>query len=225
MKQEPKPILVKRQVKHTFDPAEIAQLNVEFGQAYDALQTIEAEFASVKASYKAKLEEAGSRMVTLRATINAGFDLRLTELEVIFRPSDKKKDFFTIPKSDAEPSALVLSEDMSPEDFQQDLIQAESIFSKRKELTLWAAGDDHGILIVGQLGGKWYSALRGNVGTVKLEERLDSEQKAYRTRISAITIAADRALKWLEETFGPETCKGFLEGINNVLKAEADKVE
>lgn len=224
MKQEPKPIIVKRQVKHTFEPAEIAQLNVEFGQAYDTLQTIEAEFASVKASYKAKLEEAGSRMVTLRATINAGFELRLTELQVIFRPADKKKDFYLL-AGPIENQAPLLTEDMSPEDFQQDLIQAESIFSKRQELTLWAAGDDHGILIVGQLGGKWYSALRGNVGTIKVEERLDSEQKAYKTREGAIIIAADRALKWLEEILGPETMKGFLEGINKVLKAETGKVE
>lgn len=224
MKQEPKPIIVKKSVKHVFSPQEIATLNVDFGNAYDAVKSAEADFDAVKAVHKAKIQEAESKMTTLRATINAGFDFRDTECEVLFRPADKKKDFFILTPT-GRLALPVLTEDMTTEDFQQDLIQAESIFSKRKELTLWAAGDDHGILIVGQLGGKWYSALRGNIGTVRLEERLDSEQKAYRTRISAITIAADRALKWLEETFGPETCKGFLEGINNVLKAEADKVE
>jgi hypothetical protein len=94
MKQEPKPIIVKKSVKHTFSPEEVATLNVDFGNAYDAVKSAEADFDAVKAVHKAKIQEAESKMTTLRATINAGFDFRETELYVVFRPADKKKDFY-----------------------------------------------------------------------------------------------------------------------------------
>jgi hypothetical protein len=92
-------------------------------------------------------------------------------------------------------------------------------------LTLWAAGDDHGILIVGQLGGKWYSALRGNIGAIRLEERLDSEQKAWRTREAAVNTACTRALEWIEAMLGTEAAKGFCDGIKKLAAAETGKVE
>lgn len=224
MKTQPKPIIVKKSIKHEFDPDEIAALNVDFGNAYDAAGVVEAEFDQIKSAYKAKLQEAESHMITIRARINAGFEFQDTEVQVVFRPADKKKDFYLL-AGPIEEQAPVATEDMTPQDFQQDLIQAESVFSNKRELLLWLAGNDTGYLIVGQLGNKWYSALRCNVGAVKIEERLDSEQKALKTRHGAILMATDRALDWLTSNLGTDTAKGFIEGIQKILDAEKDKVE
>lgn len=226
MKTEPKPIIVKKSCKHVFTPEEIAALNVDFGTAYDAVKSAEADFDAVKSVHKAKITEAESRMVTLRATINAGFEMRVKELTCVFRPKDKKKDFY--PMLDGEPNYAaghVLIEDMTQDDFQQELIQAESVFSKKKEIELWNAGEDKGLLIVGQLGDKWYSALRGNVGKQVIEERLDSEQKAFKERKVAIAIAAKRCDEWLALTLGKDAAKGFRSGIETAVQGESDKVE
>lgn len=224
MKTEPKPILVKKQVKHTFTVPEIAQLHVDFGQAYDAVKSAEADFDAVKAVHKATIQEAESKMILLRATINAGFETREKELVVVFHPERKKKTYH-VPTETGWLSEPALTEDMQPGDYQQDLLQAESVFSNKKELLLWLAGNDTGLLIVGQLGAKWYSALRGNVGAMKIEERLDSEQKAYKAREAAVNYACIRALEWLEATLGTEGAKGFAAGVKKVSEAEKDKVE
>ena len=225
MKPDPKPIIVKKSVKHTFTPAEIAMLNVDFGNAYDALGTAVADFDAIKAVHKATIQQAESKMTGLRASINAGFEYREKELEVVFRPASKKKDFYAPSDNASNVKTLVLTEDMTSDDFQQDLLQAESIFSNRKELSLWLAGNDTGWLIIGQLGAKWYSALRGNVGAQKIEERLDSEQKAYKTREAAVNTACTRTLEWLEATLGKEAAKGFCDGIKKVAEGEVGKVE
>lgn len=232
MKIEPKPILVKKSVKHTFTPEEVATLNVDFGQAYDAVRSAEADFDAVKAVHKAKIQEAETKMVLLRATINAGFEYRETELVVVFRPADKKKDYYLpIPPGDPfyQPWLKgvnpVLTEDMEPDDFQRDLIQAESIFSDRKEIELWASDQDRGLIIVGQLAGRWYSALRCNVGVTRLEERLDSEQKSTKQRGPAILCAVSRVNQWLDSFLDKDTVKGFQEDINDAVKAEQEKVE
>lgn len=232
MKDIPKPIIVKKSLKHLFTPDEIAGLNIDFGNAYDALGVVEAEFEQVKSSYKAKIAEATSRMVTIRATINAGFEFRETEVEVVFRPAEKKKDFYPVlPEGDpmVQPwlkgMKPLLTEDMTPSDFQQDLLQAESVFSLKQELVLWNAGSDQGLLVVGRLGTRWYSALRANVGEKKLEERLDSEQKSYKDRYAAVGQAAKRATEWLGATVGKDLSLGFLETIQKVVDAQKDKVE
>lgn len=223
---EKKPIIVKKSVRHTFTAEEIAKLNVDFGQAYDSVCMAQADFDAVKAVHKAKIEEAESRMVTLRATINAGFEMRDTDLEVVFSPKQGIKDFYLpVPDGYEGARAPVLTEKMTPDDFQQDLIQAESVFSDRTELVLWDAGKDRGVLVIGQFRGKWYSALRCNVGQQKLMQRLDSEQKACKTRGGAVVSEAERAIDWLVSILGKDAAKGFLDGINKVLKGEADKVE
>lgn len=225
MKTEPEPIIVKKSCKHIFTLAEVAQLNVDFGNAYDAVKSAEADFDAVKSVHKAKITEAESRMTTLRATINAGFEMRVKELTCVFRPKDKKKDFYCyVPDGDPFPKPL-LTEDMTSDDFQQELIQAESVFSKQKKIELWNAGEDKGLLIVGQLGDKWYSAIRGNVGKQTIEERLDSEQKAFKERKAAIAMAAKRCDEWLALTLGKDAAKGFRSGIETAVAGEADKVE
>lgn len=224
---ETKPVIINRTLKHIFVPEEIAKLNVDFGNAYDAVKTAEADFDAVKAVHKAKITEAESRMTTLRATINAGFEMRDTKLRVVFRPKDRKKDLFREPPIDGEnvDEIPILTEDMTAEDFVQELIQAESGFDGRKELSLWETPADHGRLIIGSFGGRWFSALRCNVGKDELMERLDSEQMSFKNRFDAIKRAGKRCLEWITETLGKDNAKGFEENINTTVEAERDKAE
>lgn len=230
--KEPKPITVKKSVKHTFCAEEIANLNKDFGAAYDAVKSAEADFDAVKAVHKSKLTEAESKMTTLRATINAGFEYREKECVVIFRTEQGQKDFYLpsafdnqnpgIPNAESEP---VLTEPMTAADFEQGLIQAESAFENRVELILWEAGGDEGRMIVGSLKGKWFTAIRGNVGAQKIEERLDGEQMATKKRFDAIARAAKRVQEWLKATLGKDAAKGFEEPITNVVEGEKERVE
>lgn len=230
--KETKPIIVKKTVKHTFTPEETAGLNKEFGEAYDSVKSAEADFDAVKAVHKSKITEAESRMTTLRATINAGFEMRQKDCVVVFRPGDKKKDFYSMeclnPVAGGElllkDSVPLFTEEMTQEDFERDLIQAESAFEKRVELTIWQAGPDRGRIIVGSLKGKWYSAVRGNVGSQKIEERLDSEQRAFKKRCDAVSEAGKRAFRWLKDNL-KDSAKGFEDGITKVVIGEQDKAE
>lgn len=225
---EIKPIIVKKNVKHNFTPEEVAALNVDFRNAYQNLKSVEAEFDNVKAVWKAKVTESESRMETLSATLNAGFEMRTKECAVIFRPADKKKDFVLIVEGDegeAEAGPIIATEDMTDDDFHQDLVQAESCFDHRKELDLWEAGSDHGRLIIGNIKGRWFSALRCNVGAQEIVERLDSEQMSFKARHDAIKRAAKRCSDWLKDTVGKDAAKGFDEKITAIVEAEKEKAE
>ena len=150
--------------------------------------------------------------------MRAGFEMRVKECAVKMRPQDKKKDYLV-------DGLLVLTEDMTQDDFQQDLIRAEALFTKRTEIQLWDAGEDHGKLIVGQIGGRWYSAIRGNIGATIMDERLDSEQPSHKKRFDAILRASKRAVEWVTETLGKEASKGICELITPAIDKEKDKVE
>ena len=221
--------VVKKSVKHIFTTEETAVLHNDFRQAYANQKAVESEFDSVKASYKAKVTEAESRMATLDATINAGFEMRVKECVVVFRPADRKKDFYLkeVVASAGNTVGLVpiLTEEMTQDDFEQDLLQAESAFESRTDLPLWALDNDKGKIVVGRLAGKWFSAVRGNIGNHRLEERLDSEQKCFKQREVAIESAGNRVVAWIETTLGKEVAKGFQDGINAVLESERGKVE
>lgn len=230
----PKPLTVKKSVKHSFTPDETRQLNVDFRQSYANLKAVEADADSVKSQLKAKITEAESRMETLNATLQAGFEMRDKDCAVIFRPADKKKDFYLSADGKGELSLderiaageqPVLTEAMTPADFEQDLIQAESVFESRAELILWQAGESNGRMIVGSLKGKWFTAIRGNVGKQQIEERLDSEQPSCNKRFDAILRAAKRVSEWLRANLGKEAANGFEEPIERILEAERDKAE
>lgn len=232
-----KPPVVKRNVKHTFTTDETSLLHVEFRQAYANLGAVESEFEAVKAQHKAKITEAEARMETLNSQLQAGFETRTKDCVVLFRPADKKKDFYVL----AEVEALsaedfveavtdrkilpAVIEDMTSEDFEQDLLQAEAAFESRSEIPLWNAAGDSGKIVVGRLGKKWYSALRGNIGGQRIDERMDSEQKGVKEREDAVGTAGKRAMAWLEATLGKETAGGFVPGIVAALDGEKGKVE
>ena len=227
--KEPALPVVKKSVKHIFTIPEIAQLNVDFRLADKTVHSIETEFDSIKASYKAKTTEAESRKETIGTALDAGFEMRIKECVVVFRPADRKKDFHlkevVTEAGNTVGLVPILTEEMTKDDFEQDLLQAESAFESRTDLPLWSLDNDSGKIVVGKLAGKWFSAVRGNIGNHRLEERLDSEQKCFKLREVAIETAGGRVVAWIETTLGKEVAKGFQLGIDKVLEAERGKVE
>jgi hypothetical protein len=222
-----KPKIETKSVKHTFTPEEIMQLNGDFRRSYDSLKSVEAEFDSVKATYKAKTTEAESRMETLSATLNAGFEMRQEKCRVVLTPKESKKYYFL--EASPEDSEPVLIEPMTPADFQAELIEAEGKFELREEIPLFAAlgenSSDNGTLIIGRLNKLWYAALRVNIGTRILGERLDSEQPANKKRFDAVKRGCKRFDEWVTENLGKDEAKGFQNGIADVLEKHKEREE
>lgn len=219
--------VVKRSVKHVFTPEEMRQLNQDFVQSYSTLRGVEADIDSQKALWKSKLSEAEARMATLSSTITAGFEMRTEDCIVVFRPKDRLKDFFLkLPEGQGYPpdAKPVATEPMTEDDFQQELISAESRFDNREEIILFSAEKDRGVLVVGRFAGKWFSALRLNVGKVSLQERLDSEQRAFKDRFPAITSAHKRATEWLKKEL-KDLAKGFEEPMLKIVESHRERVE
>lgn len=228
---KPKLKIVKRSVKHTFTPEETAAKNLDFRQAYDSVKAVEAEFDSIKASYKAKTTEAESRMENISATLNAGFEFRDKNLVLVLDLKDGKKHFYLeddVDTSGELPKHLVpiITEPITDADRQQELIEAEARFEAREEIALFEpAADDSGVLIVGRLGSKWFSALRVKIGTREIKERLDSEQACSKKRPDQIKRACKRFGEWLEENLGHEEAKGFKNAVALVQAEHAEREE
>lgn len=231
-----KPKVIVKKVKHVFNPEEVAGLNVDFGQSFDALQATTADAKSQAAVLKSKVAEAECRMTTLRATINAGFEMRDKRCIAVLLPKEGKKAFYLEPTADimaefpnewwkrVEP---VIIEPMTDDDYQQELIAAESKFEARDEIQLFSpVGDSSGVLVVGRLKSKWYGALRVNIpGKVTLEERLDAEQPAYKQRYDQIRRSVKRFRELLVENLGAEEAKGFDDAMDAVVQAHREREE
>lgn len=212
-----------RHVKHVFSVEERNVIGGELARAIAHARGMEAEFDQIKASYKAKAAAASASVEGLSTAIMNGFEMRNKRCRVVFRPKDKKKDFYP---EDSKPGDLpVLTEDMTQDDFQTELIQAESKFDTKDNIVLFEAGEDKGSLVVGRLNDKWYSALRIRIGKNQLTQRLDSEQKSYKIRFDAISVAAKAAMNWLKETLGTDNAKGFAEKISAAIQPHAERAE
>lgn len=215
---------VKKVVKHVFTEPERREMGNDLARAHGSVKQIETEFEGVKASYKAKISEKESAIETLSTNLVNGFTMKEKECRVVFDVPQSKKRFYA---AESDENTEVLAEEaMTQDDFQKELIEAESVFGKRKEIELFASIDqDRGVLVVGQLKDRWYSALRISIGKKKLEERLDSEQKSFKQRFGAIKAAVSRSEEWLAASFGKESAKGFMDGLAAILDAEKDKEE
>ena len=220
----PKHKIVKRSVKHVFSPEETANLHTEFRQSFANLKSVEAEFDSVKASYKAKTTEAESRMETLNATLQAGFEIRDKNCVLVMDMKSGKKSYYLesalvegeLPE-DAEP---VLVEAVTDADRQQELIEAEAKFEAQDKIELFKpVGQDSGVLTVGRLAGKWFAALNVKIGTRIIAERLDSEQTSSKKRSVMVERAVNRFQAWVKENLGMEEAKGF-KNSSELVKAE-----
>lgn len=229
-KTKPQLKKVKRSVKHVFTPEETANLNVEFRQAFANLKAVQADAANVKSQLKAKETEAESRMETLNSTLQAGFEFRDTPLVMVADFKEGKKFFYLesllvdgeLPK-DAEPA---ITEAVTDADRQQELIEAEGRFECKEDIALFAATQsDSGIMTVGRMDGKWFSALRVTIGTRILSERLDAEQPASKKRADQVKRTAKRFSEWLNENLGREEAKGFQNALELVKVEHSEREE
>ena len=219
-----KPRIETKSVKHTFTVDEVNQLNVDFRQSYSNLKAVESEFDNVKAVWKSKTTEAESRMETLSATLQAGFEMRQERCRVVLDPKQSKKFYYleTSPE-DAEP---VLTEAMTEADFQTELLEAESKFDAREDIELFTpVNGDSGVMTVGRLDKKWFAALKVKIGTRIISERLDSEQTCSKKRGVMVERCLNRLNTWLKENLGHDEAKGFRNALNLVLAAHAEREE
>lgn len=203
-----------RLVRHEFTQTERLQLGTDLAQNHRQLQGIEAEFEGVKANFKARIAEAESRIETLATDIGNGFTMRQKNCKVVLRPKDRKKDFYAEIKDGVFEAKPVITEDMTTDDFQQELFEAESRFERRAEIPLFKDA----VLVVGRLKGKWFSALRVRIGQQKLEERLAPDADKFKARPDAIKATVIRLEKWVTQQFGAETWKGFADAVSKVVK-------
>lgn len=234
-----------KRVKHIFTADETAALNTGFRQAHRQVAVLESELDSVKSSYKVKVGEAEAKLEGIGAALDAGFELRDEECYVDYRHKDRIKAYYL--KSEVDTGLAIYkdwegvadailrgklklepihTEPMTAEDYQVELVLAEAKFERKEELPLFIpAGEDMGLLIVGRLNGRWYTALRAVVGGKKLSERLDSEQAAVKKRPDAVAKAAKRFGDWLKETSGKEVAKGFESSLDELVTAHREREE
>lgn len=216
-----------KNVKHTLDNMERNQLGGDLARAISELRGVNNDFDQVKAGFKAKITEKEAKIDNLSTLLVNGFEMRNERCVVIYRPKERKKDYFREEDhvefgADAE---LLLTEDMTADDFQAELLQAESKFDGREEIQLFQPTEtDRGVLVVGRFAGKWFSALRVKIGKVELNERLDSEQKCFKQRPDAVANGVKRVTAWAKENF-KEHAKGFEAKFQDVILQHAERAE
>ena len=225
-----KPKIEIKSVKHDFTTDEHRQLGGDLARCISALRGIEAEFDQVKASYKSKTTEAEARIDKYSTDITNGFEMRNERCVVVLDLKESKKYFYlesalvkgAIPK-DLEP---VITEPLTDADRQTELLEAESKFEAREDIALFPATEsDSGVLTVGRLDDKWYSALRIKIGTRIINERLDSEQACSKKRSDQVRRSLKRFGEWVEENLGREEAKGFKNAIELVKAEHAEREE
>ena len=224
---------VVRVVRHEFTPDERQRIGSDLARAHGTLRHIENEFDQVKASYKARTSEAEANIDKWSTDIVNGFEMREKKCAVSFHPELRKKRFWLIdPNTDAiikgaDNWPIMVDEcDMTNEDFQAELIDAESKFELRAEIQLFQqVGQDRGVLVIGRFEGRWFGALRIKIGGRKIEERLDSLQKNTKKRADAVKSGCKRAIEWLSENLGQDNAKGFEATIQQVIEDNKEREE
>lgn len=211
-------------VRHEFTDPEKIQFGKDLGNAISAARAVEAEFNTVKAQFKLKTEEAKARIDSLGTKLQSGFEMREKRCRVVYDAPNRKKLYFL---EDAPPDAApVLEEPMTSDDFQQDLIIADSAFENVTEIPLFPpAGDDFGTIVIGRKNDRWFGALRIRIGQRAITEKLDTEQPCTKERPDAVRKAANRAKEWLFDNLGKDALQGFKAGIEEVIRANAEVVE
>lgn len=221
---KPEPKFEVKLVRHNYTPEERVKLSDDLVRLYGKARGIKSEFDQVKASFKSRKAEVEAKIEKISTDITNRWDMRNKRCRVEYQPKIRKKFFYA---EDAPPGADPdCVEDMTKEDFQADLIQAESKFEVREEITLFPqAGSDRGVLVVGRLNGRWFSALRISVGGRQITERLDSEQKSVKERADAVKTAGKRALQWLTDNLGTKASKGFEASIGETIQNHKERSE
>lgn len=234
-----KPKTEVRALKHVFTPEEIAELNIKYRMADKAVHSCETELDSVKQSYKAKITEAESRKEKIGTELDAGFEIRDQTCIVVMDFKEGQKYYFldSVVKGWANPTPAewpieeaVMTEILTDDDRQQELLAAESKFECREEIVLFEAGDDVGTMTVGRLDNKWYSALQVKIGSLVITERLADEQavakgSGSKKRPDQVKRTLKRFIEWLDENLGREEAKGFKNQVELVKAEHAEREE
>lgn len=218
--QKIKPVIVDRPVKHQFTDAEMSALARKLGGELDQLKAYEDEFDSIKSTWKGKIETSEANVSAIGTLCRSGFEFRITPCRVEFDVPNKVKRFFV-----ADTGEAAGEEKMTPDDYQQELVQAESVFERKEVIPLYDANTDKGAIIVGQLKGKWFAAARLNVGAKMLTQRLDSEQKSFKNRWDSIQTASKGALAWIEENVDVKAAKGFVDVFAKAIEPHKERAE
>lgn len=224
------PKIEVKNIKHIYTDAELIALGGDLARKFSELRGIESEFDQVKASYKAKTTECEARIDALSTSRTNGFDMRNERCAVIYNPADREKYYvleseLTAHEGDYKKCVVQLTERMTPDDFQADLIQAESKFDSREEIQLFQPTEtDRGVLVVGRFAGKWFSALRVKIGKLELNERLDSEQRSVKFRHMCVALGVRRVKEWAKEHL-KEHAKGFEDQFASVVEAHKEREE
>ena len=208
-----------KNVKHVFSRDEKEKISQDLVGELAKQSGLEAEAKQVKSSYTAKLDEASARIGAYTQQLQSGFEMRLMECRVEYRPKDKKKDFFRTDSGE-----LVVTEDMTQEDFQINLLIEDAAFEAREEIELWKAGSDSGKIVVGKAGARWTAAIRAKIGTNTLAERMTKESKSFKNRADALTAAVDRMLGWCESV-SPGSRAGFEQKAKSIIEQQKERVE
>lgn len=212
-------------IKHVFTDAEAHEIGRSLGRVLAEKGNIESEFDGVKADYKAKLAAKDTAIGQMGTELSNGFRMQNERCIVRYRAADRKKDYYLEAGFDEEIDAPVLTEDMNSDDFQAELLLAESKFDCREEIALFTpTSTDFGILVVGRLAGRWFAALRVTIGKLTLNERLDSEQKSTKLRSDMIRLTVKRAKDWYKENL-KDLAKGFDAPADAVIEAHKERAE
>ncbi len=118
-----KPKLEIKSVKHVFSLEERDEVGGMLARSLALLRGINAEFDEVKANYKFKIAEAEAAIGSLETKRTNGFEFRSENCRVVYRPKDRKKDYYL--ENDPKDAAPVLTEPMTQEDFQAEIDLAD----------------------------------------------------------------------------------------------------
>lgn len=218
--KKPKPLIVDRPVRHKFSDEEMAALARKLGGELDQLNAYKDEFDSIKSTWKGKIETSEANVSAIGSLCRSGFEFRITPCVVTFDVPAKLKRFFVADTN--EPAG---EEKMTPDDYQAELLQAESVFDRRETIPLYDANTDKGVIVVGMFKSRWYAAARLNVGEKRLTQRMDSEQKPYKNRFDAIQAVSKGALAWIEENVDVKAAKGFVDVFNKAIEPHKERAE
>lgn len=218
-----KPKIEVKSVKYNFTPEEMLEMGQRLSAAISEARNIEDDLASVKAQFKAKMEAAGGQISSISSKIASKFEMREQRCRVVYYAKERKKRFFL--ENDLTDDNPVHEEPMAREDYQLDLLQADSEFDQVTRIPVFEAGKDRGEFVVGSNGDDWFCAVRFSIGSQEITERLDTEQAVAKERAGAIKKASKRAKDWIVANLGKDALTGFKDQIEAAVKANEEIVE
>jgi hypothetical protein len=210
----------KKKIQHKYTPSEVAQLHTDLLNALSSVDRVNSELDQVKTTFKAKIAEQECRVVTIRSNLGAGFEFRDIDCRCEFAPAIGKKHWYR-----TDTGELALTEEMSQDDFQRELFEAEEKFDEKREFKLWEPkSKDEAVMVIGRREDSWFVALRLRVGAFELQQRLDSEQVSFKMRSIAVEHGFVTMKEWVIRHLG-DMAEGFYKSAWDVLKPEMEKTE